>query len=1054
MIDQKTIQKEKIDSQNISYTKTKIGSFDRNRHIEVDDAYKLIDSQADPNLISDTLRRAVEEGKIHIYAFNNKQYLDRFDIGRVYHNPLEKKKGIKVERYFSNEGQDPLDSVSYNVRHLELKNIKGEKIFEAESEFPESWDDNSARIVTQKYFFTPIDQKWKDLIQQKIGVPGENSIKHLIIRVANFFADKGEELGYFETPEDKKIFRDELMWLQINRRGAFNSPVQFNVGIYNEYGIKGGSSINFHRDPITEKIEMLKDGEYIHPQCHACFIKGPRDDLVSILFHSINEGAVFSAGSGIGQNIGALRESKAALSGGGKASGAISFLKIYDIGAGTIKSGGKSRRAARMTTMDQDHPDVMAFIRSKVHEDKKALALMKSGFEAGMDGDAYTTVTLQNTNISVRLDDYFFEQVEKQGSIDLISIKEGKFVKSVSADRMLKEIAFGSWRIGDPGIMYKSQINKMHTCPLSGKQKSSNPCGEYLFLDDTSCNLASLNLLEFSDEKGKFDIISFKKAVKIFAIVQDIANDAASYPIWDIAEVSPEFRTIGIGYANLGSLLMRRGLPYDSDEARALAGAITAIMTGVAYENSAELAERLGTFVHYNINKKHMINVMIKHRESLDKVLWHKIPEEEMRSEAYDTWDRVIGKGKQFGFRNAQTSVLAPTGTISYLLGSQDSTGIEPPISLIIYKDLAGGGMLKIANSEVKNALKNLEYPKEKIRDITNWIIEEVIPGVPRGTVIGAPHLNPDHYDIFNTAFGNYKGEGSISVKGHVKMMGAAQPFISGGISKTNNLPESATVKDIYDTFKLGHKLGLKGITVFRTNSKPISAMNFGGESIIEKKRGEKEDLPEKGEAFRNEIKINGVPFVITVGEYLDGRPGEVIINSYKAGSTLGGLLRNAGITLSKALKSGVDLDYILTGFLGEELDPKGFVQGHPYIKSASSPLDFLAKLLLLEYKGRTDIAQEPEKVDMKKLRGYRSGAFKAYRRRRVDDWVVDQVLEDPELGGFAEDKGIALENGNGFTELKNARGLLCDTCGRIMEQTAPNCYKCSCGQNRGGCGA
>lgn len=1043
---------------NGSYSKTIIGAYDRVRHVPLDESHSLVESQG---LSLDKLTRAVSDGKIHVYEFDNKKYLDRLDIGRIYHRPAQERVGLTIERYFSEQGKDPLKE-DYKIKHLEITDVKGRTIYEIDAEFPASWDDVSAKIVAQKYFLSPVKEDWKKKLQEKIGTTHENSIRHLITRVSNFFADSGFELGYFSSEEDRDAFRDELMALQIQRKIAFNSPVQFNAGVYNEYGIEGSNNVNWIRNPETGELRRLRDSEYVYPQCHACFIKGPRDDLESILTHVVDEGSIFSAGSGIGQNIGDLREARASLSGGGKASGAISFLKIYDDGAGTIKSGGKSRRAARMTMMDQDHPDIIEFIESKVGEDRKALTLMKAGYEPGMDGEAYTTVTLQNTNITVRLDDTFFKQLKKGGDIELISVKEGKVVAKVSAERMMKEIAFGSWRVGDPAVMYTDMIDKMHTAPNSGRQRATNPCGEYMFLNDTSCNLASSNLVAFSDKKGNFDVESFKRANRIMAISQDIANDAASYPVRDIAEISPEFRTIGTGFAGLGSLLMRKGISYDSDKARALASAIAAIMTATVYETSAEMAEKMGTFTHFEFNKKPMMEVMERHRKSLDDVLWEEV-NSDLRKEAYATWDRVVEKGEKHGFRNAQATVIAPTGTISYLMGTHDSTGIEPPASLIIGKDLAGGGRIEIANSEIPNSLRNLGYDEQKMGEILRYITEEVTSGLNRNTVIGAPHLNPNHYDIFFTAFGNHAGEGSIPIEGHVRMMSAVQPFISGGISKTNNLPESATVKDVYDTFLLGNELGLKGVTVFRNNSKPVSAINFGGRNWKELKRGQKEDLPFEGNSFRQEVKINGVSFLINIGEYPDGRPGEVVINSYTADSTMGNILRIAGIDASTSLKRGVSLENVVKGWIGHRFEPNGFVTidnpngPHSIIKQALSPLDFVGRLLLIHYKGKIELATEPGKVKIENLRGFQNGAFMIYAREKVDSWNVEHVLEDPLLGGFKKSKEgdlISLLLRTKEEKHNNVRGVTCSNCGNIMNQYAPGCFKCiNCAEDRGGCG-
>ncbi len=1061
------------------YSPMDLNVYDKERHIPIKDAFGLLEKQGDPYLSPEKLRQVIDKGDIRVYDFKQTQYLDRLDIGRVYHKTSKRNGGLTIERYFSTEGKDPFESVGeYETRHLKIleksedgkEKIKFEMI---DAVFPKSWSDNSARIVADKYFFKPKDDVWKKKLEDSIGKPYEFSPTHLINRVTNFIVDEGDKLGYFASDKDREIFRDELKWLQINQRFAFNSPVQFNAGLFNEYGIEGSKGIVNWRNPITgevesvergrgywknprtKKVEEFDEGEYIHPQCHACFIKGPRDDLESIVQHVKDEAAIFASGSGIGQDIGVLREEGAPLSQGGKASGPLSFLKIYDDAAGTIKSGGKSRRAARMTTMRYYHPDIMKFIRSKVGEDRKALILMENDIEAGMDGEAVRTVTSQNTNLSIRVDDYFFEQLEKGGKIELKRVTNGEVVGEVPAERMLREIAFGSWRIGDPALQYESKIQDMHTAKNSGRINSSNPCSEYMFLDDTSCNLHSHNLLADSDEKGNFNVEEFKKAVWLSSIASDILNDAAGYPVKDIAMISPEFRTIGTGYANLGALLMRRGLAYDSNEGRALAGAITALMTGTSYEASSDLAEKLGPFIHFEFNKGPMLEVMKKHKKNLENVLWEHVPGD-LKKAAYDSWENVVDRGEKVGFRNAQASVLAPTGTISYFMDC-DTTGVEPAYSLISDKYLAGGGTIPITTKEVPNALRNLGYSPEEIKDISKFIDNN-------NTVIGAPHLNPDSYNVFATAVGNEKGKGAISFEGHVRMLGAAQPFISGAISKTNNMPESATVKDIYDSYMLANNLGLKAFAVFRHNSKPTSAMSVGERSLKVLKRGEKEDLPFSGSSFRQAPNIDGVPFLINIGEYEDGRPGEIVIESYTSDSTLGAILKVAGIDASTALKRGVDLEDVVKKWV-HGFEPRGLVTvetsnkkiiPHPYIKQVSSPLDFIRRLTLLHYKGDTSMAQEPDKIDVRKLRGFTHGAFRTYARMKVDDWDVNDVLNDPELGGFVEDKGGMLKllnedkpkKGNG-----NPSGRVC-VCGNAMRQITPGCWECkNCGDKFGGCG-
>ena len=1015
---------------------------DKDRHIRIEEAEQIIAAQ---DLPIEKLTTAIESKEIIVYEFNEEKYVDRLDLGRVFYIPPEKNEGISVERFFTDGKTDPLERDDYESRHLAITDDKGNAIFEmVDATFPRSWDNVSAKIVAQKYFFKPFREEWKQKLKEKIGRENENSIAHLTRRVSNFFADEGERLGYFTNKKDRDAFRDELAHLQINRMAAFNSPVQFNAGIFNEYGIKGSHGINYWKNPKTQTVQKISEGEYTHPQCHACFIKGPKDDLESIAEHGVSEIGVFASGSGIGQGIDSLRSDREPLSGGGWASGPMSFFKYYDTSAGTVKSGGKSRRAARMTTSRQSHPDIMDFIRSKVNEDRKALVLMKAGYSAGMDGEAYTTVAYQNTNISVRLDDHFFKQVESNGEIDLKNVTDGEVARTIPARQILKEISFGSWRVGDPGVQFEDKIQEMHTCPNSGRQNSTNPCGEYCFLDDTSCNLASLNLLAFSDDSGNFDVVSFEKASKIISVALDIANNAASYPVRSIAAISPEFRTIGLGFANLGALLMRKGMAYDSDEGRALAAIFTAILTGVSYETSTHLAEKLGSFIHFEFNRSPMLEVMKRHQRNLRNINYEHVPTE-LRKSAGTVWKSVIERGSRVGFRNAQATVIAPTGTISYLMGC-DTTGAEPSLSLMIFKELSGGGNVTLVNREVPNALSNLGYTKEEIKGIEEYISK-------KGTVIGSPHLSPAHYKIFNTSFGNVHGEGSISFQGHVEMVAAIQPFVSGGISKTNNLPSSATVREVYDAFILGHGLGLKGMTVFRNDSKPISALNFGGKDYKELKRGEKEYLTERRQSFESEVKIANTTFHVIVGEYPDGRPGQITFLSFKEGSTLGALLKSSGVQASRSLKRGVGLMDVADGWIGQEFEPKGLVSGHPYIKTANSPLDFAAKFLKLEYLGEKGIANDPSSVEIENLRGYENGAIRTYKRMRVDEWDIKQVLNDPELGGFKDyykhDELLKSEENR-----ENKRGVVCRECGHIMAQTSSNCYECrNCAEKVGGCG-
>lgn len=1036
-------------SEQYVYSKSIIKTYDADRHIPVNDAFELIKAQNNDKLSLDKLISAINAKDIKVYKFKDREYLDRLDIGRIYEQKPEKKQGLTIERYFTDGITNPYDTVGpYAPRTVEIKDKDGQSIFHMDDAvFPESWSQNDANIVAQKYFFKPLKQEWRDKIKEKTGKEYEHSIVNLVERVTNFIADEGEKLGYFKTAEDKKVFADELKWLQINRRLAFNSPVQFNAGLFNEYGVEGSPGINFWRNPETGEVTEIEEGSYIKPQSHACFIKGPRDDLKSIGQHVIDEMSIFSSGSGVGQDIGKLRGAGERLSSGGKSSGSLSFLKIYDDTGGTIKSGGKSRRAARMTVMRQDHRDIMDFIRHKVKEDHKALILMQNGFSSGMDGEAYGTVTSQNTNFSVRLDDYFFEQLKNDGYIDLRNVNDNEIVDRIKAKRLLQETAFGSWRIGDPGVQYDSLIQLMHTCKNSGRINASNPCSEYLFLDDTACNLASHNLLAYSDKNGKFHVADFKQGSKITSIALDIINDISSYPVYDIAVTSPEFRNIGLGYANLGALLMRKGLAYDSDEGIYYAAALTAIMTGSAYEQSAESAKDLGTFVHYEFNKKSMLEVLGKHKSSLDNIKWVGI-DEEIKTLAYQTWDNVMNLGNLYGFRNAQATVLAPTGTISSLMGC-DTTGVELSFSLWVYKQLAGGGWIKIVNTEVPNALTNLGYNKEQVTDIVKYV-------EGRNTVINAPHLNPEHYKIFETAAGNEDGLGAMAFEGHVRMLGAIQPFISGAISKTCNLPESAAVADIYNAYILGHELGLKAMAVFRNNSKPISALTFGGKSYKKLGRGEKEDLPTEREAYEVEFNIDGTQIHVLTSEYADGRPGQIAFLAFDQGSTLASLLTIAGIQASKSLKRGVDLEHTISAWKGHKAEPHGLVYGHKYVKDGASILDAAYKMLMLEYKGKTELANDPSKVDMTQLRGFKNGAFETYRKMNIDDWDFEQVINDPKLGGFSNGEAIysSVSTDKDDKKAKPSSGVTCRTCGNIMRPTAPNCFSCTnCGDKIGGCG-
>jgi ribonucleoside-diphosphate reductase alpha chain len=708
----------------------------------------------------------------------------------------------------------------------------------------------------------------------------------------------------------------------------------------------------------------------------------------------------------------------------------------------------------------------MEFIRGKVREDHKALTLIKAGYKDGFEGEAYSSVSFQSTNLSVRLDDYFFEQLEKGGNVQLRQVKSGNVVEEISADIILKEISFGSWRIGDPAVQYENEIDRMNTVSNTDRINSSNPCSEYMFLDNTSCNLNSLNLLKFSDKKGNFDIEAFNRATRIMTIAGDISNDAASYPNKNIAKLSPEFRTIGVGYANLGALLMRKSIAYDSNEGRAIAAAITATMHGEVMRTSAEMAKGLEPFIHYEFNKNPMKKVMERHRNSVFDIgkredLYGENFDinsvkglQELINAGGDNLDEAISIGDQYGYRNAQGTVLAPTGTIAFLMGC-DTTGVEPAIALTISKKLAGGGHMDLPVKEIGNSLNNLGYVSEHISDIEDYVAKNK-------TADGAPHLKEEHQNIFDTAFTPELDKRFIDFDGHVKMLGATQPFISGAISKTNNFPKSATVKDVYDGFILGQKLGLKALAVFRDKSKPTAALDFDLENDLKSLVwGEKRDLPSQRSSFETEFSIGGSRSIhLIISEYDDGTPGQIVFEGYKSGTALSSFLAMAGIQASKSLKRGNPLEVIIDGWKGHKTDvASGFVTGDPWIKNAASPVDYAAKFLELHYLGNLDIVDNNEDLDITKLRGYESGAFETYARKNIDDWNFDDVINDYLFGGFIEKKEsskvkTSKKKGNNSKINKDDSGRPCGDCGSIMIRTKPGCYEChNCFDTQGGCG-
>src|SRR6266403_1633007 len=871
--------------------------------------------------------------------------------------------GLRFERVFSDAAVRPFDQVEWEHRTAEITDDSGQIIFKQEDvEVPKNWSALATKIAVSKYFYGDIAHGTDP---HKGG--RESSVRQLIHRVTRTITDWGIADGYFADAETAEIFYDELTWLCLNQHGAFNSPVWFNVGLYHEYGIgKDAGAGNYFYNRETGKAERAPT-QYEYPQGSACFIQDVDDTMEDIMRLATSEAMLFKYGSGTGTDLSTLRSTKEKLSGGGKPSGPLSFLKVYDQVANVVKSGGKTRRAAKMNTLKDWHPDIEEFIDAKQKEEKKAWALIEQGYDGSYNGDAYGSVMYQNENVSVRVSDEFMEAALEGREWWTRRVTDGQPCECKDARALLRKIAEGTYICGDPGMQFDSTIDKWHTCKGTDRQNSTNPCSEYLFLDNTACNLASLNLMKFKTADGDFDVERFKAAVRIFITAQEIIVDNASYPIKEIAENSHIFRTLGLGYANLGSLVMSYGYGYDSVEGRALCGAITAIMTGEAYEQSARLARAIGPFPGYHDarasgvpkpvtkdNVASMLEVIELHRDAVREISDAK-EFAHLKEEAARVWDSAVELGKRCGYRNAQVTVLAPTGTISFLMDC-DTTGIEPDIALVKYKLLAGGGMLKIVNQTVKPALEKLGYASDDIERIVAHIdafdtIEDVIDS--DGTKISSG-LKLEHLPIFDCAFKPFKGERSLHYLAHLKMMAAAQPFISGAISKTVNLPESASVDDIMNTYIEGWRLGLKSVAIYREGSKRSAPLNtrktkdmgtvaasetVGVESRILELEQElatlrrqldqpvRHRMPDTRTSLTHQFEIAGHEGYITVGLYEDGQPGELFITMSKEGSTIGGLMDTVGTLTSIALQYGVPLESLAKKFAYQRFEPSGFTK-------------------------------------------------------------------------------------------------------------------------------
>jgi ribonucleoside-diphosphate reductase alpha chain len=1092
-------------------------------------------------------------------------------------------KGLQFTRRFTREGVSPLDLFEYDYRTSVIKNPSGEKVFEMENvEVPKGWSQIATDILAQKYL-------------RKAGVPGpdgtlgrETSAKQVAHRMADCWRAWGERYGYFAGAADAQVFYDELVYSILHQACVPNSPQWFNTGLYETYGIKGKPQGHYYVDSADGGLKQSTSA-YERPQPHACFILSVEDDLVNeggIMDLWMREARIFKYGSGVGTNFSSIRGGGERLSGGGTSSGLMSFLKIGDRAAGAIKSGGTTRRAAKMVCLDLDHPEIVEFINWKMEEEKKVAALIAAGYPSDYEGEAYATVSGQNSNNSVRIPNEFFERLEADEDWDLISRVTGKSIKKVSSRDLWQQIAYAAWRCADPGTQYDTTINEWHTCPKGGRIRASNPCSEYMFLDNTACNLASVNLRTLFDETtNTFDVKGFEYICRLWTVVLEISVLMAQFPSKEVAQLSYDYRTLGLGFANLGSVLMLGGIPYDSEEARGMAGAITAIMTGVAYATSAEIASVMGAFPRYAENKEDMLRVMRNHRAAAydaegayeglsirpQGIKASSCPDY-LLAAACKAWDEAVSKGEQYGYRNAQTTVIAPTGTIGLVMDC-DTTGVEPDFALVKFKKLSGGGYFKIINQSVPLALKNLGYGKKEAEAIVRYavgagsfkgaphinhqslrekgLIESEINKLDAAvasafeigfvfnvytlgeecmqrlgfspsayfdmewsllealgfteeqieaagdfvcgtmTIEGAPFLKAAHYSVFDCANKcGKKGERFIHAYGHIRMMAAVQPFISGAISKTINLPNEAGIEEIADCYMLSWKLGLKANALYRDGSKlsqPLSnksdtkkkadgsiegALPVQGSTLVDlggltaeelldevQKRVEaapdtklkrqlariveRRKLPAKRKGFTYKAKVGGQPIFVRTGEYSDNTLGEIFIDLAKEGSTLRSLMNCFAISVSVGLQFGVPLEEFVDKFVFTRFEPSGMVD-HPNIKSATSMVDYVFRMLGYEYLGRTDLVHVLQMPEL--------------GNTGQEDWDDIPTLGErqPELSQVRVTPGAGTppqksESGTqGYMKSMQSDAPSCSTCGHITIRSG-TCYKClNCGNSMG----
>jgi ribonucleoside-diphosphate reductase alpha chain len=909
--------------------------------------------------------------------------------------------GLEFERYFTKDGVDPFDEIDWELRSAVIANERGELVFEQRDvEFPRFWSQQATNIVVSKYF------------RGLIGAPErEHSVKQLIGRVVDTITRWAREQGYFASEDDLLAFSDELKHLLVYQKGSFNSPVWFNCGF--------------------EKA----------PQCSACFINSVQDTMESILTLAKTEGMLFKFGSGTGSNLSSIRSSREVLAGGGTASGPVSFMKGFDAFAGVIKSGGKTRRAAKMVILNVEHPDVVEFINCKVEEEKKAWALIDAGYDGSFTGPAYASVFFQNSNNSVRVTDQFMRAVLDDGEWQTRSVTSGEVMDTYKARDLMRMIAEGTWVCGDPGMQFDTTVNDWHTCPETSRINASNPCSEYMFLDDSACNLASINLMKFVKEDGEFDVDAFAKACETFITAQEILVDNSSYPTKAIERNSHAYRPLGLGYANLGALLMSRGLPYDSDAGRDYAAAITAVMHGAAYAQSSRVArDHGGPFPGYAKNRDAMLRVMRKHRSALKDVDRTHVPKD-LFDGAKRIWDDCVELGEQHGYRNAQATVLAPTGTIGFMMDC-DTTGVEPDIALVKYKKLVGGGLMKIVNNTVPMALTKLGYTAAQVKDIIGYIDEHE-------TIEGAPHLKDTDLAVFDCAFKPAQGVRSIHYMGHIKMMGAVQPFISGAISKTVNVPKAASVEEIEQAYIDAWRIGAKAVSIYRDGSKRTQPLNTSKDklksastdaaAVTEMVAPRRHKLPDERHSITHKFDIGGHEGYITVGLYEDGQPGELFLTMAKEGSTISGFADAFAQAISYALQYGVPLQDLVDKFSHVRFEPSGMTR-NPDIRFAKSIVDYIFRWLAAKF-----LSAEAQ---------YHAGL-------NVPEVVTtpEQLVLDVNASTSAAKSVAAAGQAkpapakSTFAAIQNQEDAPpCSTCGSIMVR-AGACYKCSNCGTTSGCG-